>query len=138
MTQTGIVRRTLEDEQAMVVVLRASACGHDCSSCQGCSMSEKREVLVTAKNAPGAVAGDTVILESATKNILGAAFVVYLVPFILLFAAYLIAVGYGATETMATLSGILGFLAGLVVAVVVNRHVKNHESIAFSIRSIVG
>ena len=73
MTQTAMVRRILPQNRVELSIMRESACGHDCSSCGGCSMSEKREVTVIANDPIGAHPGDSVIVESSSKRLLGIA-----------------------------------------------------------------
>ncbi len=85
MVQTAKVTRVLADGRAEVAVKRQSACGHDCSKCGGgCSeLMVSSTVAVIAANPVRAMPGDMVTVESSTSRVLGAAVIVYLVPFLL-------------------------------------------------------
>ena len=87
MVQTAKVTRVLADGRAEVAVKRQSACGHDCSKCGGgCSeLMVSSTVAVIAANPVRAMPGDMVTVESSTSRVLGAAVIVYLVPFLLFF-----------------------------------------------------
>ena len=95
MVQTAKVTKVLPDGRAEVSVRRQSACGHDCSKCGGgCSeMMVSATVAVIADNPVRALPGDSVTVESSTGRILGAAVVVYLVPFLLFFLGYFLGAG---------------------------------------------
>lgn len=127
MQQTAQVIRVISAERAEVKVQRVSACAsaHNCGSCDHCSFMEHApEVIVEADNPYGAKVGDLVTVESATSNVLGAAVLVYIVPFILFFLGYSVGMGLGKGESLAIAFGCLGFAVGLVVAVVFDRYRK--------------
>jgi len=138
MLQTARVLRLLGDGRAEVTVKRQSACGHDCEKCGGgcANLVVMPTVTVTAENPVRAMAGDQVTVESATRRILGAAAVVYLLPFLLFFAGYFAAVvlwgGGGAPVAI----GLAGFALGIFIAVLMDRRVKRERSIVFRILSI--
>ena len=96
MKQTAQVIRSVSPGYAEVMVRRTSACAsaHKCGSCDHCSMMENApEIIVVAENPNGAQPGDTVTVESATSSVLGAAVLLYVVPFVLFFALYLLGGG---------------------------------------------
>ncbi len=139
MIQTAKVTRVLEDGRAEVAVKRQSACGHDCSKCGGgCSeMMVSSTVAVIAENPLRAMPGDSVRVESATKGVLGAAVLVYLVPFLLFFLGYFLGAGALALgEGAGTALGVLGFALGVLLAVLADRRVRRNRSIAFKITAI--
>lgn len=137
--QKARVTRILDDGRAEVAVKRQSACGHDCAQCGGgCSeLMVASEVRVVADNAAGARAGDTVTVESSTSRVLGAALVVYTVPFLLFFLCYFLAAGlfrWGEGAGMA--AGAAGFALGFVPAVLLDRRARRRGSIQFRIVAV--
>ena len=138
MIQTAKVTRLLPDGRAEVSVKRQSACGHDCSKCGGgCSeLMVSSTVAVTAANPVRAMPGDMVRVESDTGTVLGAAVVVYLVPFLLFFAGYFIAALLGAGSGICGTAGVLGFALGLCLAVLQDRRMRKRKAISFRITAI--
>ena len=139
MRQKATVIRTVTPGYAEVMVRRASACAsaHKCGTCDHCSMMEQApEITVVAENTVGAEPGDTITVESATSSVLGAAVLLYIVPFVLFFAGYLIAGAAGLAEGAALAVGGAGFVVGLLCAVVLDRYRKNHSPVVFKIVSI--
>lgn len=85
MEKTGIVTK-IENEIAVVNVVRGSACGENCAMCKGnCSPTSQR---VKADNKIGAKVGDVVTVEMSEKKVLAAAFFVYILPLILAVTGY--------------------------------------------------
>ena len=74
MTQYAIIKKLTGPEKAEVEVLRGTACGDDCGSCEVCHYAPK--IRVEARNAIGAAVGDKVEIETATSRVLGAAVLV--------------------------------------------------------------
>ena len=137
--QKAKVTRLLGDNRAEVAVRRQSACGHDCSRCGGgCSeLMVEPEIRVIARNIVGAAAGDMVTLESDTAPVLGAAVVVYLVPFLLFFAGYFtVSLGFKAGEGLCIAAGGVGFLLGGVLAWLLDRHRRKDGEIQFRIVAV--
>jgi len=141
MKQTAQVIRSVSPGYAEVKVRRASACAsaHNCGSCDHCSMMENApEIVVVAENVKGAEVGDTVTVESASGSVLGAAVVVYFLPFVLFFLAYLLGSGLGRGEGTAIALGGVGFALGLLAAVGLDRWWKKHSPVKYRIVSIEG
>ena len=141
MKQTAQVIRSVSPGFAEVKVRRASACAsaHNCGSCDHCSMMENApEIVVVAENPHGAERGDTVVVESATASVLGAAVLLYIVPFVLFFSLYLIGGALGWQESAAIALGGGGFALGLLAAVGLDRWRKGHRPVQFKIVSIEG
>ena len=112
MTQKAIVRRRLGGDRVEIQVRRMSACSHDCDSCAGCgSMIHTAEITAVAQDLLGARVGQRVTVESSTSQTLGLAAALYLLPFVGLFAAYLLLAN--ASEGMAALGSVGAFLAVL-------------------------
>ena len=96
MTNEGIVTKLLPNDMAEVAVVRQTACGGSCSSCEGCMY--EREMKTAAKNLVNARPGQRVVIESRTSVIFNAALLVYVMPLVLFIAAYAIAAALGAAE----------------------------------------
>lgn len=77
MEQIGVVKKT-EENVADITVNRVSACGENCAHCKGgCTPSS---VTVRVENPVGAKIGDRVKIETDTKKVLFASFVLYILP----------------------------------------------------------
>ncbi|WP_243204654.1 SoxR reducing system RseC family protein [Lawsonibacter hominis] len=128
----------LEDGRAEVAVKRQSACGHDCSKCGGgCSeLMVSSTVAVVAENPVRAMPGDRVTVESSTGGVLKAAALVYLAPFVLFFLGYFLTAALGMTEGVSAACGGIGFAAGVVLAIFLDRHVRKSRGISFRITGI--
>ncbi|MBQ3114913.1 MAG: SoxR reducing system RseC family protein [Clostridia bacterium] len=111
MKQVGVVSEIIE-ENAKVQFKRASACGENCAMCGGC---EKLNSFVIAKNVIKADVGDTVILETDTKRVLLAAFLVYILPVILGIFSYVF---------LGALVGIVMFFVPFVVLFLINKKLE--------------
>ena len=140
MEQTARVNRLLPGGRAEIAVKRKSACGHDCSKCGGgCSeMLVQSEVKAVASNPLGAQPGDTVRVESRSGQVLWIAAVVYLLPLLLFFVFCFAGAAATGSENTGLLLGGVGFVAGIAVAVAVNRVVKQRNMTAFSITAVEG
>ena len=92
-TQQGTIKKLLPNGLAEVEVTRRSACGHDCAKCGGCGGLETQTLYVTARNHAHASVGDRVLLEGETKQVLGFAVLVYLLPLVLFFVGYGVGAG---------------------------------------------
>ena len=139
MQQTAQVTRILSEGRAEVKVHRTSACAsaHNCGSCDHCSLMENApEVGVEADNLCGARAGDTVTVESATSRVLGAAVLVYIVPFALFFGGYLCGGAFHYPESISIALGGVGFAAGLAAALGLDRYYRRHRAMSFKIVSV--
>lgn len=132
MTQRAVVKRRLGNDRVEVSVKRLSACSHDCDNCAGCgSMVKEPELTAVAQDAFGAQVGQWVTVETASSRVLRLAALVYLLPFVGLFGAYLLLAG--ASEGVAALGGVGCFLLVLLgVCVPLERHLRRH-SVTFRI-----
>ena len=138
MIQTAKVTRLLDNGTAEVAVKRQSACAHDCSKCSGgCSeMMVRSTVSVVAANGVGAMPGDMVRVESSSGGILKAAVVVYLVPFLLFFLGYFACAAAGLGGGVSAAAGCLGFVLGVLLAILTDRRVRRERAITFHITAI--
>lgn len=113
MTQRAVVRRRLDADRVEIQVRRMSACSHDCDSCAGCgSMVKEPQITAVAQDPLGAAVGQGVTVETATSRVLKLAALVYLLPFVGLFAAYLLLAD--ASEGVAALGGVGAFFLVLL------------------------
>lgn len=134
--QKAKVMRLVDGDRAEVAVRRQSACGHDCAQCGGgCSeMMVEPEIRVLAENVAGAQPGDTVTVESASKTVLGVAFLVYLLPFILFFTGYFVSSAFG--EGIRLIAGGIGFVLGFVPAWLIDRRKRQYGVVQFRIVAV--
>ena len=131
MTQTATVQRILSNGMAEIAVPRKSACGHDCEECAGCGMSGS-SVLARAQNPIGAVAGEKVIVETSTKQLLGIVALVYSVPLVLFLVGYFASEGVGS-ESVRYAIAIVSFFLGMLPAIIVDRRMKKTGSVNYTI-----
>lgn len=120
MTQKALVLSVFPDGTARVQIERMSACGHDCSTCEGCGLMAA-PIEVVAQNPIGSTVGDTVLIESGTKRVLKLAALTYLLPILLLFIFYAFSRMLFLNETICSVLSVAGFLIGLFGAVFANR-----------------
>lgn len=111
MENIGLVK-SVKENIATVEVRRASACGENCASCKGgCAPTNH---YITATNEVDASAGQYVKLEMENKHVLGAAFLVYIVPLAGMILGILLGIvavenlGYAASKEF------IGFAVGLL------------------------
>ena len=135
MTQYAIIKKLTGPEKAEVEVLRGTACGDDCGSCEVCHYASK--IRVEARNDVGAQLGDRVEIEARTSRVLGAAVLVYVVPFVLFFIGYAVAAALNFSEGLSMVMSFAAFAVGMVIVVIVGRrHRKN--PITYNITRVVG
>lgn len=103
MLQTGIVKK-VSGSAAEIEITRSSACGENCASCGLCP---GRTASVEASNIIGAKIGDMVVIDMADKKVLGAAFLVYIVPVIILIMGYFAGETIFGSETSGIITGFL-------------------------------
>lgn len=134
MLQDAIVVKIIDNAAAEVRVERGSACGSACVSCKGCAY--KGAINVVAVNKVSAGVGDRVLLESKTSKILGAALLLYILPFFALFAGYALASALGLPENASALAGIGALIAGISAIALTQRKKKDFtfEIIAKNLR----
>lgn len=141
MRQTAQVIRSTAPGYAEIKVRRTSACAsaHQCGSCDHCSFMENApEIVVVAENPHHAQAGDQVVVETATSSVIGAAVLLYLVPFLLFFLGYFLGMTLGWAEGSAIALGGGGFALGLLAAMALDRYRKKNAPVVFKIVSIEG
>ena len=123
---------------AKVIHNRPTACHGDCDHCAGgCgAMAAKEKIIVEAENLIGARPGDRVVIEGATKKVAVAIALVYVLPLVLFFLGYFLTQHFAGP---ANLIAVLGFLLGLLVAVLASRtQKKKGTEIQFRITAFAG
>ncbi len=114
MTQNAVVTKLLPNGQAVVAVLRGTACGGNCGgncgSCEACAFDAR--ILVQADNLIHASVGERVVITGKTSHILGAALLIYMLPLVFFFAAYFLAHSVGLGQGMCVLVSFLGLALG--------------------------
>lgn len=127
MIQRATVTRRLDESRVEVRIQRRSACSHDCDNCAGCgSMVHQPQLISVAQDPLGAKVGQSVAVASVSSRILKLAALVYLLPFVGLFAAYLLL--RNTTEALAALGSVGAFLLMLLcVCIPLDRHLRRHS-----------
>ena len=119
MTQDAVVLKAFDNGLAEVLVARGTSCGEHCGSCSVCK--HVGEIHTYAKNKIHAAPGDKVVIESKTSEVLGAAFMIYIIPMIAMLLAYLAAAAMGFGENVSVPAAFLSFLACVGVVTVYQR-----------------
>lgn len=133
MTQDAVVTRIIDRHTAEVEVERGTACGGNCGSCEACVFQST--IRTTAFNKVSALPGQRVVIESRTSQVLGAALLLYIIPFVLFFVGYAVGAAMKLTEGGCILVSALFFLAGVAVNVIYQRR-KKSSGITFEIISV--
>lgn len=102
MQQIGLVTKVYENT-AIVQIKRATACGGKCQSCSGCETTPQK---VEVFNAIGAKEGQTVQMEMQDSYVLFAAFMVYIIPLVVLFIGYWLGNVIFANDLIAGITGV--------------------------------
>lgn len=127
MRQNATVTGLLGTGRAMVSVKRGTACGRACGGCSGCSgcSGQVQIVNIEAYNPANARVGDAVEIETPAKKVLTMAAMLYLMPPVLMIAAYF---AVPATEWIKLTASVAGLAAGLGVCVWASVAIKRKNS----------
>ena len=131
MTQEAVVTRLLPDGMAEVAVRRTTACGGNCGSCESCVF--QNELKTPARNSIGAAPGQKVLIESQSKKIFKAAFLVYVLPLLFFLAGYLAAAALRLGETAQIAASFAGLLVGAAIVVLSQKRIREQDRITFEI-----
>lgn len=136
MTQRAIVKRRLGADRVEIAVRRVSACSHNCADCAGCaSMIHTPEVTAVAEDAMGAQTGQQVTVESASKPVLWYAFLLYLLPFVGLFAAAVVLQRFD--EGISAAGAVAAFLVVLGgVSLPLDRYLRRHKAVTYRVVAV--
>ncbi len=124
MQQNAVVKELLPNNMARLLVQRQTACGHDCTKCGGCGEMVTKPIYVEVKNTIDAKVGELVKIEGSTKNVLGLAAIVYVIPFVLFFLFYGIAAALASS--IPGVFGVAGLALGILGAKLFNDYHKKH------------
>ncbi|MDO4815407.1 MAG: SoxR reducing system RseC family protein [Bacillota bacterium] len=131
MTQDAVVTKVLKNGMAEVVVSRGTACGSNCGNCESCAF--QNELKAFAKNTISAKQGEKVVIETVSSRIFSAAFLLYIVPIIMLFIGYALAAHYSLTEGLSILVSFGFFAVAVALVVIYQRISKKKNPIKFEI-----
>ena len=129
MEQIVRIKQVLPDNKAEIFLVRESACSGDCHKCSGCGAA-KETMIAVAEHPIGAKVGEFVKVSTDTKQILGMAMLVYVLPLVLFFGGYALGdwlKGGGA------LVGCLGFVLGVVLIVIGDRIAQKKDNTVYTI-----
>lgn len=129
MTKYGTIV-ALKNGKATLQVPRSTACGDKCGSCS--SHCNQGMIAIDVKNSLNAHIGDRIEVESATQMVLGAAFLVYVVPLIMMFLGIILTnvvvnrIGISPNELIAVIVGLF-FLALTFVGIRIYDRKRNED-----------
>ena len=129
MTQDAVVTKLLPDDMAEVAVARTTACGGNCPSCESCIFQS--EIKTLARNRVRARPGQKVVIATRSRDIFGAAVLVYLLPVMLMLLSYTAAAALGAAEGLRILASFLALLVSAGILILSQRSKK--KTIEFEI-----
>ena len=123
MTQNAVVTKIIDRRTAEVEVERGTACGGNCGACEACVF--QNVIRAVAFNKVSALPGQQVVIESKTSDVMGAAMLLYIVPFVLLFIGYAIGAALHLGEGGCILVSALFFAVGVAANVIYQRRKKS-------------
>ena len=122
MREIGVVEST-DGKTAVVSVKRSSACGESCATCSAqCNLKGNK---ITAQNKLGAMKGDLVSIEMSTAMVLKSAFMVYILPLLMLFFGYFYAEYKTGDETKSLVCAFGAFLVTFAFLLIWDKRNKN-------------
>ncbi|KGG81500.1 positive regulator of sigma(E),RseC/MucC [Caloranaerobacter azorensis H53214] len=140
MDQIGFVSR-IEGDRAEVIVRRVSSCGDKCTSCKGgCSVPG---IKTTIKNTLGAKPGDYVEIRMNTSIVLKSAFLVYVLPLILMIFGISLSIylfknmGYSNYENLGFIAGLLFLGFSFIILRLYDKKIKKNENYKFEMVRIL-
>lgn len=131
MTQDGVVTRVLPNNMAEVAVARTTACGGNCPSCESCIFQS--EIKTLARNLIQARPGQRVVIATRSRDIFGAAALVYLMPIVLMLLSYALVTALGGSEGLGVLASFAAVLVSAAILVLSQKNKKNRDKIQFEI-----
>lgn len=106
---------------ASVEITRSSACGDNCASCGLCP---GRNAVVEARCDVAAAKGDAVEIYMSDKNVLGAAFLVYIIPLLFLIGGYFAGDAIFKSEIAGVICGFALMAAVFAVIICADKRLK--------------
>jgi len=117
------------------VCLTDESCGHDCSTCAGCSKKTKGR-MIKAENTAGAAVGDNVVLKAPTGKIAVASFLVFFLPVLLTVGGYVLGRQMMWSRPFSLLAGIIGLVLGVGLCALYSRSLKKQADTVYTVESI--
>lgn len=122
----------LRGKKALVRIQRTSACGENCSQCEGgCKPTSS---VIEATNGISAKVGDTVKIQMNSLAFMTLAFIGYIFPIIVCLITYFTVKSFTDSTIIADTAAIVSLIAVLVVFYIVDKLPK--KSSVFSSRII--
>ena len=131
MNREGIVIKKNIDDTLEVGLVKHTAWG-DCGACQ--YGVENLETTVTVENEVGASLGDKIEITLGDQNVLGAAFIAYVIPLAVLIASIAITIRISGNEIVAVLIGLA--LTGLTFFIIKSKDNKFRDSKKYLARAV--
>ena len=119
MLQEAIITKIRDDGLAEVVVERLGICGGDCNGCEGCKYDHLMKSVV--QNPIGANRGQHVMIETPTSGVVKGAFVLYVLPIVMLILGYALGALLSLSESYCILAAFAAALVGIVIAIIVSK-----------------
>lgn len=118
--QFGKIVEVIDDSTAIVTMVKHTSC----KNCGACHIGSKPEMSITVENTVNAKLGNIVEVSMPTQNILSAAFIMYVIPLVMLVAG----IGIG-TKIFSSLSGgeIFAILLGFALLTVSYLVIRQNE-----------
>jgi len=126
MEQIGDVYKVNDDNTAVVLITRTSACGENCASCPGGCKNTRS--FFTVKNTIGAKAGDKVKIYMPDGLFLGLSFLAYILPVILTIAVCVIVDYFYYNNIYTSAFGLFTLLFVFFIMRLFDKKIKNKAS----------
>ncbi len=134
MVETGEVIKTKKDK--VIISFERKT---ECDKCGMCAFGkDDMKVKLTLKNEVGAVKGDIVEVSMGDKFVLASAFIVYLIPIILVGLFLGLAIYFNLAEYIQIILAVLGLVLGFVFSFLIDKKLKMEKGFSPVITAIVG
>ncbi|MFZ5968468.1 MAG: SoxR reducing system RseC family protein [Bacillota bacterium] len=129
----------VKEKSIRIEIIRASACGEKCGECSGgCS---KTGIYVEAQSKVDVVPGQFVVLHTKTKEVMKAAFYVYIIPLIMLITGVfagsffypLAGIQFVSSELFSIITGILAMVVSFIFVKWIDAKFRNENKIEYTI-----
>ena len=122
MKEVGTVEK-IDGEFLLVRVEKKSACGENCATCKGGCVPTDR--IIRVKRTLDCQTGDKVVLDMSGKKVMGAAFLVYIIPLVVLIFGYFLGESLLGGEGTAILSGVVFMVVSIAIIAVFDKFSKD-------------
>lgn len=131
------------DGKAVVKTQRSGMCS-ECSAVKSCHMEGEKDMMVEARNPVGAKIGQRVKISLASRSIIYASIIIYLVPLIFLFMGALagrwiaLYLNYSAREEFFEVTiGTMSLVASFLILKVYNKKIEESSNFRPTITEIL-